>query len=226
MPLLSASIGLSAMAEDIAFNRDILPILSNNCFACHGPDRPARKAGLRLDVESTAKEALPSGGLPIAPGNPDASLALNRILSADPEERMPPPDTGKALSEHEIATLRAWIAQGAPWQRHWALIPPSRPDLPQVSTASWPRNPLDHFILARLDQKNLAPAPEADRPALVRRASLDVTGLPPSPEMVRMFVEDPSADAYERLIVSDKPNSVTFVGRVYEYASGGQRTGL
>jgi len=191
---------LAAIAEDITFNRDILPILSNNCFACHGPDRPARKAELRLDVESFAKHALPSGGVPIAPGDPDASLILSRILSSDSEVRMPPPDSGKSLSNEEKARLRTWIAQGAPWEKHWALIPPERPELPAVSDGRWPRNALDHFILAKLDEAELMPSPEANRYTLLRRASLALTGLPPDPGEIEAFVQDPSSDAYEQAV--------------------------
>ncbi|MBX3178949.1 MAG: PSD1 domain-containing protein [Candidatus Hydrogenedentes bacterium] len=182
------------------FNREVLPILSNNCFACHGPDAPARKAGLRLDLEEAAKGAGKDGARPVAPGDPSASLILERMTAPDPDKRMPPPETGKSLSEAEIETVRRWIAAGAPWQAHWAFIPPARPAVPEVAPAEWPRNPVDNFVLARLADAGMTPSPEADRHTLIRRASLALTGVPPTPEAVEAFVLDADPHAYERLV--------------------------
>ena len=192
--------GLAGAEAAPAFNRDVLPILSDNCFACHGPDAPARKAGLRLDMEEGAKAPLPSGAVAVVPGDPLASALLQRITAPDPADRMPPPDSGKVLSETDRATLARWIEAGAAWQPHWAFITPERPALPAVKDATWPRNPIDRFILVRLEAEGIAPSPEADRYTLIRRVSLDLTGLPPSPEDVAQFADDPKPDAYGALV--------------------------
>ncbi|HVX64692.1 MAG TPA: DUF1553 domain-containing protein [Pirellulales bacterium] len=185
----------ASAAEPIAYNRDIRPILFENCFACHGPDSAARKADLRLDQRESAIE---TGA--IMPGKPDESELLRRVLSADPEEAMPPPATKKQLSAEDKELLRRWLAEGAEYQPHWSLIAPARPDLPAVKNAAWCRNPIDHFVLARLEQAGLQPAPEADRRTLARRLSLDLTGLPPEPALVEAFVNDSAADAYEKFV--------------------------
>ncbi|MDZ4860934.1 MAG: PSD1 and planctomycete cytochrome C domain-containing protein [Candidatus Hydrogenedentes bacterium] len=199
--LLCCVFVLSASGDEpVAFNRDILPILSNNCFACHGPDAPARKADLRLDVEETAKRPLASGAPPVVAGDPDSSVVISRINSANPDEQMPPPDSGKSLTDRERELIRRWIAEGAKWQAHWSLIAPERPALPTVSDTAWTRNPIDHFILARLDAETLSPLPEADRYTLIRRVSLALTGLPPTPEEVVDFVNDSNPEAYEALV--------------------------
>ncbi len=203
-----ASADPDANTAPVAFNRDIVPMLSTKCFACHGPDAPPRKAGLRLDKEGEATSVLPSGETAIIPGNPDASALMKRILSDDPEEQMPPPETGKSLSAKERDLLRQWIAQGAPWEAHWAFIPPALPAAPPVRDGIWPRNPIDNFVLARLEAEDIAPSPEADRYTLIRRLSLDLTGLPPSPAEVDAFVKDPDPNAYgalvERLLASPR----------------------
>jgi hypothetical protein len=151
--------------EKIEFNRDVRPILSDTCFQCHGPDKAKLKAKLRLDVESRARPALDE--------------VLKRISSTDPDEQMPPPNFGRQLKPEQIDTLKRWVAQGAPWQAHWSFIPPKRPALPMVKNVDWPRNAVDFFVLAKLEQNGLAPSKEADDETLRRRVSLDLTGLPP-----------------------------------------------
>lgn len=186
---------LDAAESRLTYNRDIRPILVEKCFACHGPDSAARKADLRLDQRD---QAIARGA--ITPGEPERSELLRRILSQDPEEHMPPPVTKKSLNPSEIALLREWIAQGAEYQPHWSYIPPVRPELPPVKQLEWVRNPIDRFILAQLEAKGLSPAPEADRRTLARRLSLDLIGLPPSPDDVERFVNDPAPDAYEKYV--------------------------
>jgi hypothetical protein len=192
---LALPAGTAGAAGKIEFNRDIRPILAENCFACHGPDSASRQADLRLDRREVA---LSTGA--IAPGKPDESKLIRRVFSADPAEVMPPPSSRKKLTDAEKESLRRWILDGAEYQPHWSLIPPARPPLPPVRNAAWPRNPIDRFILARLEAAGLEPAPEADRRTLARRLSLDVTGLPPAPAEVEAFVADPAPDAYERLL--------------------------
>src|SRR5579885_1402862 len=150
----------------LEYNRDVRPILAENCFACHGPDSAARKADLRLDRREAAIEA---GA--IVPGEPESSELIARINAEDRDELMPPPATTKALSAAQKETLRRWIAEGAAYQPHWSLIPPRRPALPKVRDPSWARNPIDRFILAKLEENGLRPAPEADRRTLARRLS-------------------------------------------------------
>jgi hypothetical protein len=186
---------LPARAAAPEYNRDVRPILAENCFACHGPDSAARKAKLRLDVRD---EAIRSGA--ITPGKPDESEALRRVLSDDADEVMPPPKTKKVLTKAQKDVLRQWVAAGAEYQKHWSLIAPTRPPLPAVKNKAWVRNPIDNFILARLESAGLTPAPEADRRTLARRLSLDLTGLPPAPADVEAFVNDTSADAYEKYV--------------------------
>lgn len=185
--------------DAVDFNRDIRPILSDNCFYCHGPDSEKRKASLRLDTEAGAKSLI-DGKYPIHPTDPDQSTVLERIISHDPEEQMPPPKSGRNLSESQVNTLRQWIKQGARWQTHWAFIPPRVVDFPAVSTPAWVRNGIDHFILHRLDQEGLVPSPEAAPERLIRRLYLDLTGLPPAPEDVDDYVKNPSDNAYERVV--------------------------
>ena len=183
----------------VDYAREIRPLLSKNCFACHGPDDSKRAAGLRLDQRAAAVAARGSRPGVIAPGKPDASALLKRVAAAD-ASRMPPPGTAPHLTPAEIAKLREWIRQGAPYREHWAWIPPRRPPLPVVKTKGWARNPIDAFVLARLEKAGLKPSPEADRFVLLRRASLDLRGLPPTPEEVDAFARDKSPDAYERAV--------------------------
>lgn len=189
-----------APALKLRYNRDIRPILAENCFPCHGPDSAARKAGLRLDqfAEATADRG---GHFAIAKGDPGKSELIRRVSGQGPI--MPPPGgIRKPLTLKQIATLRAWIAQGAPYELHWSYQAPKRPPLPPVSAknAAWVRNPIDRFVLAKLEQNGLTPAPEADRRTLARRLSLDLTGLPPEPADVEAFVRDKSPNAYEKLV--------------------------
>ncbi len=186
----------TAVAGGPTYNRDIRPILVDNCFSCHGPDSASRKGDLRLDrlADATASKA-------IVPGDIEASEMIARIVSTDPETVMPPPATKKTLKPEQIATLKSWIAAGAQYEAHWSLIPPARPAVPRIENPAFSlRTPIDHFVLAKLNAAGLSPAPEADRRTLARRLSLDLTGLPPSPEVVDRFVKDTSPDAYEKLV--------------------------
>ncbi len=182
------------------FNRQIRPILSENCFRCHGPDEKERKAKLRLDTRDGALKELRSGGHAIVPGHANKSALIERILAADPAERMPPPKTNKRLTAQQIDLLKRWIDQGAKWSEHWAFVPPSRPALPAVKDKTWPRNAIDLFILARLEKEGLRPSREADRVRLIRRVTLDLTGLPPTPAEVNAFLADRSPNAYEKVV--------------------------
>lgn len=186
-------------ADSVDFNRDIRPILSNHCFKCHGPDAEERQANLRLDTREGAF-AESDGGLAIVPGKPQESLLIERITADDQYERMPPPETGLKLSEHQIDLFRQWIDQGAKWEGHWSFQPPQRAELPPVKDAAWTRNAIDRFVLARLEANSLAPSPAATRYELIRRLSLDLTGLPPTMEEADAFVSDESPDAHERLV--------------------------
>jgi hypothetical protein len=206
--MLAAKVGLvcSAPVEQpsgsrISFNRDIRPILSDNCFQCHGPDRNQRKAKLRLDTGEGAFEER-SNHRVLTPGKPDASELFRRITSADPAEQMPPPKKGRLLSASDRELIRTWIEQGATWEKHWAYLPPAPQFPPALSAygARWARNPIDSFILDRLQREGLTPSPEADRTTLLRRVTLDLTGLPPTPAEVEAFLADESPDAYERIV--------------------------
>jgi len=183
----------------IDFNRDIRPILSDKCYACHGPDARTRKAKLRLD---TQEGALGTDGAPgvIQPGNRAESELWSRITTQDPDDHMPPAETKKVLTPHEVELLGKWIDQGAPWQGHWAFIKPTRPALPGVEHEDWPRNDVDRFILARIEKAGLEPAPHAPKETLIRRASFDLTGLPPTPEEIDAFLADSSPEAYDKLV--------------------------
>ena len=212
----AAAVGLFALlaatvlsGQEIEFNRDIRPILSDQCFACHGPDAAKRKTKLRFDTEAGARIELAKGRFAIVPGDPERSELVRRVTSADTAVRMPPAYAGRAaLSADEIERIRRWIAQGARWQPFWSFIPPQRPALPAVRDEKWARNPIDRFILARLEREGLQPAPEADKAALLRRVSLDLTGLPPTPAQVDAFLQDASPDAYgkavDRLLASPR----------------------
>lgn len=189
----------AADAPQVDFNRDVRPLLSNTCYKCHGPDEKERQGGLRLDTEQGALADL-GGHAAIAPGRPGQSELIRRVGSADPDQRMPPPDSGKQLTAREIQLLTDWVAQGALFARHWSYVAPVRPSLPHVANTAWPRNEIDGFLLARLEQERLSPAEEADRYALVRRVTLDLTGLPPSIADADAFAADPRPDAYERLV--------------------------
>ena len=192
---LAAACSGAVVAADLSYNKDVRPILVEHCFGCHGADSAGRKADLRLDERDAAVE---SGA--IAPGDPDSSVALDRIYSDDPDELMPPPAVKKPLTAEQKDLLTRWIKEGAAYEPHWSFIPPTRPEPPAVREESWVKNPIDRFILARLEQEGLAPAPEASRRTLARRAALDITGLPPSPAQIAAFVADERPDAYERFV--------------------------
>ncbi|MCE9632012.1 MAG: DUF1553 domain-containing protein [Planctomycetia bacterium] len=193
--LLCSAVAGMASAAGLDFNKDIRPLLVENCFSCHGADSAGRKGDLRLDVRD---EAVESGA--IVPGDPDSSVMLDRIFSDDPEEVMPPPALKKLLTSEQKERLKRWIAEGAEYQPHWSFIPPKRPEPPAVKQEGWVKNPIDRFVLSRLEAEGLAPALEADRRTLARRLALDLTGLPPEPAIVDAFVADPHPDAYERLV--------------------------
>jgi hypothetical protein len=181
-------------AGEVHFNRDIRPILSDRCFACHGPDEANRKSPLRLDREESAKSR-------IAAGDPERSEVFKRITSTNPVLRMPPAYAGHdRLTEREIALIRQWIEEGAKYEAHWSFTPVRRPAVPEVGQRGWVRNPIDAFVLARLAQEGLKPSPEAEPATLVRRVTLDLTGLPPRPEEVEAYLGEASPSAYERLV--------------------------
>jgi len=203
--------------ERLQFNRDVRPILSNNCYLCHGPDAKHREAGLRLDQAEGATAKLESGQTAIVPGQPDTSELLKRIRSRDPNLIMPPPDSGKALTQEQIAILQRWIAEGAEYQGHWAYLPPQRHTPPAVQRAELVCNEIDNFLISRLEKEGLAPQPEADRTTLIRRLTLDLTGLPPSPAEVDAFLADNAPEAYERLVdrLLDSPRFGEHFGRIW-----------
>lgn len=190
----------SVVADAIQYNRDVRPILAENCFACHGPDSASRKAGLRLDDRDAAIEMMA-----IVPGDADSSELIDRVFRGEDDDlAMPPIDGHKRLSNQQRELLRLWVNQGAPYQPHWSLIPPERPTPPDanmvVDGKAWVRNPIDQFVLARLQDEGLTPNAEADRRTLARRLSLDLTGLPPTPEAVDAFVKDTSPEYYEKYV--------------------------
>ena len=191
---------VSTAAEKVVFNRDVRPILSDRCFACHGPDDAKRESGLRLDRAAEATAELSDGMRAIVPGKPDESELLARITSTDPDVVMPPPHLGKPVTPAEAAILHRWIEEGAEYQGHWAFTRVERPEVPAVHDAAWCRGPIDHFALARLERAGVSPNPEADRETLARRLALDLTGLPPLPADVDAFVADATPDAYERYV--------------------------
>ena len=191
-----------AAPQPPSFTRDIKGILSNRCIRCHGPDPEDRHGGgehgLRLDTFAGATEDL-GGYAAIAPGDPEASELMARITATDHGVVMPPPEAGEPLAAEEIELLRQWIEAGATYEPHWAYQPIRRPRLPAVRQTEWPRNPIDHFVLAQLEAAGLSPSPEADRTTLARRLALDLTGLPITPADVDAFADDQSADAVARL---------------------------
>jgi hypothetical protein len=187
------------LPDRVDFNRDIRPILADNCYACHGPDKNKRKAHLRLDTKEGLFSA-PSDIPLIVPKDPEQSELFRRITTDDDSERMPDPKSGKRLTGHQIALIQRWIEQGAEWKGHWSYIPPQRPGVPEVDEPGFVKNPIDRFLLQPILAAHLQPAPEADRITLIRRLSFDLTGLPPSKEQVDAFLNDREPDAYERLV--------------------------
>ncbi len=203
--VLSATVGAVDGAAAVPptpadFNREIRPILSEHCYTCHGPDEAKRKAGLRLDRQEDAFRVLKSGQAALVAGSPEKSSLVARIETQDADDLMPPPDHGKPLKPGQVALLRRWVQEGAAWQNHWSFIPPVRPEVPKVKDSRWIRNPIDTFVLARLEKEGLKPNAEPDRVTLLRRVTLDLTGLPPTIGEVDAFLADRKADAYERVV--------------------------
>ena len=190
--------GVPLFAGEVSFNRDIKPILSENCFTCHGPDEATREGGFRLDLRGSAVAEADSGEHPIFPGQVSTSSLVDRILSTDEGTRMPPASTGKQLTPEQVELIKAWIESGAEYQDHWAFLPPERAEVPE--TGPWAEVPVDHFIQARLHEEGLVPNPPADRETLIRRVTLDLTGLPPTPQEVADFLADESPEAYEKVV--------------------------
>ena len=195
--------GARAVADDAAtFTRDIRPILSETCFACHGPDEETREADLRLDIPGELVSDDDTSL--IVAGKPEESELFRRLTSDDADERMPPDDFGKPLTSEQIEKFRQWIASGAAWQEHWSFVPPVRAEVPEAADDSayhgWARNPIDHFVLSRLAANDMHPSPEADKLTLLRRVSLDLVGLPPSLDEIELFLADTADDAYDRLV--------------------------
>jgi hypothetical protein len=200
-PVMAAeAVSPTPAAAPIDFNRDIRPLLSDRCFSCHGPDAAKRQGGLRLDEPAGASLVLDSGSRGIVPGDAAASAVLSRIESTDPDLVMPPPHVGKPVTAAEAELLGRWIADGAAYRGHWAFERVERPGVPQTRDLQWPLTPIDNFILARLEAEGMSPNGEAPREVLARRVSLDLTGLPPTPEEVAAFVADPSPEAYEKYV--------------------------
>ena len=198
--LLALTVSTPRGESSVQFNRDILPILADCCLDCHGFDKNKRQGGLRLDV---ADDALRDhdGITPIVPGKPDESEAIRRITSRDPDERMPPADANKRRpTSDEIEKLRRWISAGAKYERHWAYLPPRKPSMPEVHHPEWVRNEIDRFVLEGLERNGLLPAAEASKETLIRRVTLDLTGLPPTLAELEAFLADQSADAYEKVV--------------------------
>jgi hypothetical protein len=187
-------------AEGIRFNRDVRPLLSEQCFQCHGFDANTRKSGLRLDLREEALKPAKSGVIPLVPGKPEASELFRRITSTDLDLQMPPAPEHAPLTAAQREILRQWILAGAEYEPHWAFVPPVRPPPPEVSPTSRTCNPIDRFILQRLQPAGLSPSPEAAPEILFRRLTLDLTGLPPTPDEVQAFLQDPSSEAYERWV--------------------------
>ncbi|MFO0910148.1 MAG: DUF1549 domain-containing protein [Isosphaeraceae bacterium] len=195
LQVLIGSVPAAEPAPD--FRRDVLPILADHCFACHGPDATTRKANLRLDQR---EGALRSKDPVILPGHAADSVLLERLLSKDPEDQMPPPGKGKPVNPAQVQIIQRWIDAGAPWSEHWAFTPIRPVAPPSVHDKAWIRNPIDQFVLSRLEADGLKGAPEADRTTLARRLALDLIGLPPKPSDVDRFVHDSRPDALERLV--------------------------
>lgn len=187
-------------AQKISYAKQIMPILAANCFTCHGPDAAERKARLRLDTFKDATAKRRTGDFVVAPGKPAESTLVTRIYATDPYEIMPPPETQHKLTAKEKDLLKEWIAQGAEYESHWAFAKPQRPALPQPKQKNWARNPIDLFILAKMEAAGMQPSPEADRYTLARRVALDLTGLPPTIAQVDAFVNDPAPNAYEKYV--------------------------
>jgi len=206
--LAAFSLAAATRAEQsLDFNRDIRPILSENCFYCHGQDGQKREADLRLDDRQAAIDA---GA--IVPGEPGASVMLERIRSTDPDVLMPPPDSNRRLSEAQKKILDRWIKDGAEYEPHWAFTPPERPAAPDVKQSDWVRNDIDRFVLAKIEAAGLAPSPAADRSTLIRRLHADLIGLPPTPAEVDAFVPIPIRAHTSYWSIGSSPRPTTASG--------------
>jgi mono/diheme cytochrome c family protein len=193
--------GIPATADEkVNFNRDIRPILSDNCFQCHGPDEKKREGGLRLDAREHALKGGESGEAGILTDDPAKSALLRRVVSTNADERMPPKSTGKTLTKQQIALLERWIKEGAEYEGHWSFQRVERPAVPEVTERGWSQHPIDRFLYARLQKEKLAPSPEATKEILLRRLSLDLIGLPPTPAEIDAFLKDDSPQAYEKQV--------------------------
>lgn len=192
----------NVMPQTVSYNFDIRPILSDKCFACHGPDANKREASLRLDIEDSAYQALKNtpGAHALIPGKPEKSHVFLRISSKDSAVMMPPPVSNLRLSAYEIALIEKWIRQGAKYEKHWSFVPPIKTPLPKINQKDWIKNEVDYFVLSKMEHKSLSPNEEADRERLLKRVSLDLVGLPPSLEMMDAFLQDTSAIAYENVV--------------------------
>ena len=194
--VIALFLSLSAVSAEVSFNNDIRPLLSNTCYRCHGPDEDERKGELRLDTREGAI-ADRKGSSAIVPGDLDASELIYRITTDDADDVMPPPKAGKRFTPEEVALMKQWVAEGAKYETHWSYSKPVKPALPSDVTA---QSPVDAFLLSRLLKEGLKPAPAADPHVLIRRVSLDLTGLPPTAEEVSQFVNEKNPDAYAKLV--------------------------
>nr|MCS5582289.1 DUF1549 domain-containing protein [Pseudomonadales bacterium] len=190
----------ASAAEPISFNKQIRPILADRCFACHGPDSAQRVSDMRLDQQETIFMELPAGEFRGVRGNPTESELIHRILSEDADQKMPPADSGKTLNAQEIKLIKQWISEGADWNQHWAYEAPQHPPLPRPIRKWQQNNPIDLFIQTRLKKQRLRPETSADKETLIRRLTLDLTGLPPTLEEVDHYLKDVSPEAYEHVV--------------------------
>ncbi len=193
-------IAYASLPEQIDYNFDVKPILSDRCYQCHGPDENSRKGNLRLDTEESAFEKLSSGNRAFVKGNPGNSEVFHRIMSTDKDYMMPPPDSKLTLTAREIAVITKWLEQGAEWKPHWSFIPVPETAVPAPEKAWTQNNAVDNFIQAELKNQGLAPSSQADKEHLLRRVTMDLTGLPPTLEEMDQFLADNSPDAYEKVV--------------------------
>src|ERR1700712_624297 len=186
----------------VSYNFDIRPILSDKCYACHGPDANKRKADLRLDIPENVYKALKDNpkAHALVPGKPEQSEVFLRIAARDTSVLMPPPASNLKLNEREISLIKKWISQGAKYEKHWAFVPPKSPSLPEVKNKQWTKNEIDYFVLSKQEKKGVTPNPEADKERLLKRVSLDLNGLPPTIEMMDGFLADNAPNAYEKVV--------------------------
>lgn len=194
--------GDTSLPDQISYNFHIRPILSDNCYACHGPDANKREAGLRLDIEDEAFKVLAEspGKYGLVPGKPHESQVWQRINSSDEKELMPPPESNLSLTDHQKNLIQAWIKQGAVYEKHWAFVSPVKKEIPKVENTDWPKNPIDFFVLKKQEELGIKPNSEANPERLLRRVSFELTGLPPDLEMMDAYLADEREDAYEQLV--------------------------